>query len=161
MTSDQQTARAILTMPTDREIRVERIFDAPRERVFALWTDPELIPEWWGPRGATTVVDHADPRPGGSWRFVILSKGVEQGFHGTYREIVAPERVVQTFEWEGLPGHVSVETAVFEDLGERTKVITTSVFDTTEDRDGMLGSGMESGMNDTYERFDELLARRA
>jgi uncharacterized protein YndB with AHSA1/START domain len=161
MTSDQQTARAILTTPSDREIRVERVFDAPRERVFALWTDPDLIPEWWGPRGTTTVVDQADVRPGGAWRFVVTSKGVEQGFHGTYREIVVPERVVQTFEWEGLPGHVSVETAVFEDLGERTKVITTSRFDTTEDRDGMLGSGMESGMNDTYARFDELLARRA
>lgn len=161
MTSDQQTARAILTTPTEREIRVERIFDAPRERVFALWTDPVLIPEWWGPRGTTTVVDRADVHPGGAWRFVVTSHGVEQGFRGTYREIVAPERVVQTFEWEGMPGHVSVETAVFEDLGERTKVIATSLFHTAEERDGMLGSGMESGMNDTYARFDELLARRA
>jgi uncharacterized protein YndB with AHSA1/START domain len=160
MTSDQQTARAIVTTPTDREIYIERIFDAPRERVFALWTDPDLIPEWWGPRGTTTVVDRADVRPGGSWRFVVTSQGVEQGFRGTYREIVAPERIVQTFEWEGMPGHVSVETAVFEDLGERTKVIATSLFHTTEERDGMLGSGMESGMNDTYARFDELLARR-
>ena len=161
MTSDQQTARAIVTTPTDREIRIERIFDAPRERVYALWTDPELIPEWWGPRGTTTVVDEADVRPGGRWRFVVTSDGVEQGFRGTYREIVAPERIVLTFEWEGLPGHVSVETAVFEDLGERTKVIATSRFDTTEDRDGVLGSGMESGMNDTYARFDELLVRHA
>jgi uncharacterized protein YndB with AHSA1/START domain len=163
MTSDQQTARAIVTTPTDREIRIERIFDAPRERVFALWTDPGLIPEWWGPRGTTTVVDQADVRPGGAWRFLIRndSDGRENAFRGTYREIVAPERVVLTFEWEGLPGHVSVETAVFEELGERTKVIATSLFDTTEDRDGMLGSGMESGMNDTYARFDELLARRS
>ncbi|HKG40427.1 MAG TPA: SRPBCC family protein [Conexibacter sp.] len=160
MTSDQQTARAIVTTPTEREIRIERIFDAPRERVFTLWTDPDLIPEWWGPRGTTTVVDEADVRPGGRWRFVVLSNGVEQGFRGVYRELVTPERVVLTFEWEGLPGHISVETAVFEDLGERTKVIATSLFDTTEDRDGMLGSGMESGMNDTYARFDELLLRR-
>jgi uncharacterized protein YndB with AHSA1/START domain len=161
MTSEQQTAGATVTTPTEREIRIERIFDAPRERVFALWTDPELIPEWWGPRGTTTVVDHADVRPGGGWRFVVASKGVEQGFRGTYREIVAPERIVQTFEWEGMPGHISVETAVFEDLGDRTRVITTSLFHTTEERDGVLASGMESGMNDTYERFDELLARRA
>jgi uncharacterized protein YndB with AHSA1/START domain len=160
MTSDQQTGRATVTTPGDREIRIERMFDAPRERVFALWTDPDLIPEWWGPRGTTTVVDQADVRPGGAWRFVVHSRGVEQGFRGTYREIVVPERVVLTFEWEGLPGHVSVETAVFEDLGERTKVIATSLFHTTEERDGMLGSGMESGMNDTYARFDELLARR-
>ncbi len=159
MTSDQQTVRAIVTTPTDREIRIERIFDAPRERVFALWTDPALIPEWWGPRGTTTVVDQADVRPGGAWRFVVHSKGVEQGFHGTYREIVVPERIVVTFEWEGLPGHVSVETAIFEELGERTKLIATSLFDTTDDRDGMLKSGMEGGMNDSYARFDALLAR--
>jgi uncharacterized protein YndB with AHSA1/START domain len=159
MTSDQQTARAILTTPADREIRSERIFDAPRERVFALWIDPGLIPEWWGPRGTTTVVDQADVRPGGAWRFVTRSNGAEHGFRGTYREIVAPERVVQTFEWEGMPGHVSVETTVFEDLGERTKVIATSLFHTTEERDGMLGSGMEGGMNDSYDRFEELLAR--
>jgi uncharacterized protein YndB with AHSA1/START domain len=161
MTSDQQVARAIVTTPSDREIRAERVFDAPRERVWAVWTDPHLISEWWGPRGTTATVDHADVRPGGSWRFVIRndSDGGENAFRGTYREIVPPERLVLTFEWEGLPGHVSVETAVFEDLGKRTKVITTSLFHTTEERDGTLSSGMERGMNDTYARLDELLAR--
>jgi uncharacterized protein YndB with AHSA1/START domain len=160
MTSDQQAARAVLTTPTDREIRIERVLDAPRERVFAVWTDPQLIPEWWGPRGTTTVVDRMDVRPGGSWRFVIRhADGRENGFRGTYREVEPPERIVLTFEWEGLPGHVSVETAVFEELGERTKVIATSLFHTPEERDGMLASDMEGGMNDTYARLDELLAR--
>jgi uncharacterized protein YndB with AHSA1/START domain len=103
-----------------------------------------------------------DVRPGGSWRFVIHnSDGSETAFRGTYREVVAPERIVQTFEWEGMPGHVSVDTATFEDLGDRTKVTTTSIFHTTEERDGMLGSGMERGMNETYARLDELLARPA
>ena len=163
MTNDQaQATNAIVTTPTDREIHVVREFDAPRERVFAVYTDPELIPEWYGPRGTTTVVDHMDVRPGGSWRFVMRSSdGSESGFRGTYREISAPERIVQTFEWEGMPGHVSVETAVFEDLGDRTKVTTTSLFHTTEERDGMLGSGMEGGMQETYARLDELLARLA
>jgi uncharacterized protein YndB with AHSA1/START domain len=161
MTSDHPRAPdATVTTPTDREIRIEREFDAPRDRVFAAYTDPELIPEWWGPRGTTTVVDRMDVRAGGSWRFVSRdADGGETAFRGTYREVTPPERLVQTFEWEGLPGHVSVETAVFEDLGDRTRVTTVSLFHTTEERDGMLESGMEGGMNETYARLDELLAR--
>jgi len=143
MTSDQQqTQTATVTTPTDREIHVERVFDAPRERVFAVYTDPELIPEWWGPRGTSAVVDQMDVEPGGSWRFVIHnSNGSETGFRGTYREVTPPDRIVQTFEWEGMPGH--------------------SIFHTTEERDGMLGSGMERGLNETYSRLDELLAKLA
>jgi uncharacterized protein YndB with AHSA1/START domain len=163
VTAKQQDARlATVTTPSDREIHVERVFDAPRDRVFAAYTDPALVPEWWGPRGTTTIVDTMDVRPGGSWRFVAREQdGSETAFRGTYREVTPPERIVQTFEWEGMPGHVSVETAVFEDLGDRTKVVTTSVFHTTEERDGMLGSGMEVGMNETYQRLDELLERLA
>ena len=153
---------ATVTTPTDREIHVERMFDAARERVLAAFTDPALIPAWWGPRGTTTVVDQMDVRPGGSWRFVMRdADGSETGFRGTYREVSPPERIVQTFEWEGMPGHVSVETATFEDLGERTKVTTSSLFHTTEERDGMLASGMERGLSETYARLDELLTRLA
>jgi uncharacterized protein YndB with AHSA1/START domain len=162
MTHSQQAPAATITTPTEREIHVERVFDAPRDRVFAVYTDPELIPEWWGPRDTTAVVDQMDVRPGGSWRFVVYSAdGSETAFRGTYREVTPPERIVQTFEWEGMPGHVSVETAVFENLGDRTKITTTSIFHTTEERDGMLGSGMEGGLNETYARLDELLARLA
>ncbi|MGH2746201.1 MAG: SRPBCC family protein [Thermoleophilaceae bacterium] len=163
MTNDQQQATtAIVTTPTDREIHIERVFDAPRDQVFAAYTDPELIPQWWGPRDTTTLVDRMDVRTGGDWRFVMRSPdGSETGFRGTYREVTPPERIVQTFEWEGMPGHVSVETATFEDLGDRTKVTTTSIFHTAEERDGMLASGMERGMNETYARLDELLARLA
>jgi uncharacterized protein YndB with AHSA1/START domain len=162
VTNDQAQA-ATITTPSDREIHIERIFDAPRDRVFAVYTDPELIPEWWGPRGTTTIVDQMDLRPGGSWRFIGRDDdgGGEHAFRGTYREITPPERIVQTFEWEGMPGHISVETAVFEDLGDQTKVTTTSIFHTTEERDGMLNSGMEGGLNETYARLDELLARLA
>jgi uncharacterized protein YndB with AHSA1/START domain len=161
MTSDpRQAPAATVTTPTDREIHVVREFDAPRDRVFAAYTDPELIPEWWGLRDSTTVVDQMDVRAGGSWRFVMRDRdGSETAFRGTYREVTPPERIVQTFEWEGMPGYVSVETATFEDLGERTRVTTTSIFHTTEERDGMLESGMERGMNETYARLDELLAR--
>jgi uncharacterized protein YndB with AHSA1/START domain len=162
MTSSQQAPTSTITTPTEREIKIERVFDAPRDRVFAVYTDPQLIPEWWGPHGTTAVVDTMDVRPGGGWRFVMHSSdGSETAFRGTYREVSPPERIVQTFEWEGMPGHVCVETATFEDLGDRTKVITTSIFHTAEERDGMLGSGMEGGMNETYARLDELLERLA
>ena len=164
MSNDQQQAqRAEVTTPSDREIRVERVFDAPRERVFAVYTDPGLIPEWCGPRGGTTIVDRMEVRAGGAWRFVYReAEGSETAFRGTYREVTPPERIVQTFEWEGMPGHVSVETVTFEDVeGGRTKVTTVSTFDTTKERDGMLASGMEGGLNETYERLDEVLARLA
>jgi uncharacterized protein YndB with AHSA1/START domain len=164
MTDPQQTVSqaATVTTPAEREIHVERVFDAPRDRVFALFTDPELIPQWCGPRDTTTVVDQMDVRPGGSWRFVMKHPdGSESGFRGTYREITPPERIVQTFEWEGMPGHVSVETATFEDLGDQTRLTTVSLFHTQEERDGMLASGMEGGLNETYARFDEVLASRA
>ncbi len=163
MPDDREIAQAaIITKPTEREIRIERVFDAPRDRVFAIYTDPALIPEWWGPHGTTAIVDRMDLRVGGGWRFVIRDDdGSETAFRGTYRSITPPERIVQTFEWEGMPGHVSVETATFEDLGDRTKVTTVSQFHTPEERDGMLASGMEGGLNETYARLDELLARRS
>ena len=158
MTS-QQTALTVTT-PSDREIRLEREFDAPRDRVFAVMTDPALISEWWGPRGTATEVDQMDVRPGGAWRYVVRdADGTETAFRGVYREIAAPERIVQTFEWEGLPGHISIDTAVLEDLGERTRLVTTSLFHTVEERDGMLSSGMEGGAGETYARLEELLAR--
>ena len=144
MTAAQQ--QATVTTPTDREIHIERVFDAPRDRVFAAFTDPELIPEWWGPHGTTTIVDRMDVRAGGSWRFVTRDPdGTEQGFRGTYREVTPPERIVQTWEWEGMPGHVSIETATFEDLGDRTRMTSVALYHTTEERDGMLASGMERG----------------
>lgn len=151
-----------VTTPSDREIHTERIFDAPRERVWAAFTDPDLIPEWWGPRKYTTVVDVMDVRPGGAWRFYHDLDGEQTGFRGTYREVTEPERIVQTFEWEGMPGHVIVETMTLEDLGDgRTKFTGVSLFHTTEERDGMLASGMEGGMSESHERLDDLLAAQS
>jgi uncharacterized protein YndB with AHSA1/START domain len=163
MTDQNQAApaAATVTTPTDREIHVEREFDAPRDRVFAAFTAPELISEWWGPRDGTTIVDQMDVRAGGAWRYVTRdAEGNENAFRGTFREVSPPERIVYTFEWEGLPGHVAIEAVEFEDLGGRTKVITTTIFHTGEERDGMIASGMEVGMNETYARLDELLARQ-
>jgi uncharacterized protein YndB with AHSA1/START domain len=158
--SEQGTVgKSHLTLPSEREIRVERVFDAPRDRVFAVYTDPALIPQWWGPRDTTTVVEEMDPVTGGSWRFRTQAGGEEIVFRGVYREVSAPERISQTFEWDGMPGYVSVDTAEFEDLGEQTRVVTTSIFFRPEERDGMIESGMEKGMNETYDRLDELLAK--
>lgn len=160
-TQEKSTRTAEVTTPGEREIRTVREFDAPRERVFAAFTDPELIPEWWGMRESKTVVDKMDVRPGGEWRYVQESPdGSEHGFRGVYREVTPPERIVQTWEWEGMPGHVCIETAEFEDLGDgRTRIVGTSLFHTQEERDGMVDSGMETGLNETYQRLDELLAK--
>lgn len=154
MTNDQQEARAaVVTTPTDREIHVEREFDAPRERVFAVMTDPALIPEWWG---NGTAVEEMDVRVGGAWRFSAEGGAL---FYGEYREITPPERLVQTFESAYAPGRIHLQTSELEDLGERTKLTTTFVFDTTEERDQVLQYGGEAGMNETYTRLDALLAR--
>ena len=157
MTDQQQSQATMVAARSDREIVTERVFDAPRERVFQAFVDPELIPQWWGPRGITTTVDEMDVREGGNWRFTCDGPDGATAFRGTYREISPPERLEQTFEWEGMPGHVSVETATIVDLGERTKVVADSLFHTTEERDGMLESGMEGGLNQSYEALDRLL----
>jgi uncharacterized protein YndB with AHSA1/START domain len=159
MTRATRLPNATLSTPSDREIRVERIFNAPRQRVWKALTDPALVAQWWG-RGNELVIERMELERGGHWRFVEHSPQGTHGFEGRYREVTPPERVVQTFEWDGMPGHVILETMTLEDLGgERTRLVTVSLFLTTEDRDGMLQSGMEQGMNQSYAALDELLAR--
>jgi uncharacterized protein YndB with AHSA1/START domain len=153
---------ASIETPSEREIVTERVFDAPCERVGAAFTDPEQIARWWGRRSTTTTVERLELTPGGTWRFVEHNAdGTHAAFRGVYREIVEPQRIVYTFEWEGMPGHVLIDTATFEDLGERTRVIVNSLFHTTGERDGMLSAGMEIGLNESYEALDELLAQSA
>ena len=150
--------RATLTTPSDREIRVERIFNAPRERVWRAMNDPALVAQWWG-RGNKLDIEHHEPVRGGRWRYVEHSDHGVYGFEGRYREVVPPERCVRTFEWDGMPGHVIVETATLEDLGDgRTKLVSVSLFHTAMERDGMLGSGMEGGMNESHAALDRVLA---
>jgi uncharacterized protein YndB with AHSA1/START domain len=150
--------RATITTPSDREIRIERIFNAPRDRVWRAYTDPELVAQWWG-RGNKLVIERMEVERGGHWRFVEHSKEGSHGFEGRYAEVNPPERIVQTFEWDGMPGHVALETMTLEDLGDgRTKIVATSLFHTTDDRDGMLNSGMEGGVNESYAALDRLLA---
>lgn len=148
---------ATISTPSDREIRVERIFNAARERVWRAMTDPALVAQWWG-RGNQVVIERMEVEPGGHWRFVEHAPEGVHGFEGRYREVTPPERVVQTFEWDGMPGYVCVETMTLEDLGDgRTKLVSISLFHTQQERDGMLGSDMEQGMNQSYAALDRLL----
>ena len=153
----------ITAEPGTQEILITREFDAPRELVFKAVTDPALIAQWWGPRYLSTEVDRMDVRPGGQWRFINRdAQGQAYAFHGVYHEILAPERIIDTFEFEGLPetGHVTLETMKLEALpGGRTKLIAQSVFQSVADRDGMLQDGMEEGVHDTYDRLAELLKK--
>ncbi len=160
-TTAASAAAARVTTPSDREIRVERIFAAPRERVWRAMTDPALVAQWWG-RGNTLVIERDEVVRGGRWRYVEHSDDGVHGFEGRYREVVAPERVVRTFEWDGMPGHVAVETATLEELGDgRTRLVSVSLFHTAAERDGMLHSGMEGGMHESYAALDRVLAAMA
>ena len=157
MPTQTQATSAQITTPSDRIIRIERVFDAPRDLVWKAYTDPRLIAKWWG-RGNKLDVERMEVRKGGHWRFVEHGPDGKQGFEGRYREITPPTRIVQTSEWDGMPGHVLVDTAEFQDLGTRTRIVSTSLFHTTEERDGMLRSGMEAGLNESYAALDRLLA---
>jgi len=137
-----------VTTPSELEIRVERVFDAPREHVFSVWTDPRLIPEWWG---EDTTVEEMDVRPGGAWRFNTGYGVVE----GEFREVEPPERLVQTFQ-----NHL--QTLEFEDLGDdRTKLTQTMRFGTAEERDTTMNYGVEEGAKGGFLRVDAVLQKLA
>jgi uncharacterized protein YndB with AHSA1/START domain len=156
-TTKQQSRAAKVTTPSDREIHVVREFDAPRDRVWRAFTEPDLLAQWWG-RGNRLVVEKYELERGGHWRFVEHGPEGAHGFEGRFREVTPQDRIVQTFEWDGMPAYVIVEDIRFEDLpGGRTRIVNTSLFHTTEERDGMLAAGMEGGMNESYAALDRLL----
>ncbi len=139
-------------------VRVVREFDAPVEKVFRAHVEPELVRQWLGPRDLEMVIDHWDCRTGGSYRYVHVRDGEEYGFHGSFHD-VAPNRIVQTFTFEGFPEQVALETLVLEDLGDgRTRLSCQSLVDDFDARDAFVASGMEEGVREGYERLDELLA---
>ena len=150
----------ITAEPGKQELFVTREFDARRELVFKAHTDPNLFVQWLGPRGLTTTLEGFEPTSGGSWRFVQKdTDGNEYGFHGVFHEVL-PERIIQTFEFEGLPdgGHVVLEALTFEELPNgRTRLTSQSVYRSVADRDGMVQAGMETGVVEGYERLDEIL----
>jgi uncharacterized protein YndB with AHSA1/START domain len=140
-------------------IDVSRVFDAPRDLVFKAWTDPALLVQWLGPGKYELIIDTWEPRAGGSWRYVNRDGENEWGFHGVFHGDVSPDSMTQTFEFEGAPGHVSLERLTLEEHDGRTTARTHSVYQSVADRDAMIESGMEEGMNDGFDRLDQLLAR--
>jgi uncharacterized protein YndB with AHSA1/START domain len=148
----------IEALPDVPAIRITREFDAPVERVFRAWVDPELFVRWVGPRSIDTTIDEWDARTGGSWRYTSRRGEEVYGFYGSFHEVRPSERLVQTFTWDGAPDGVSLETMTFEDLGDgRTRTVGLSVVESFEIRDMILASGMDAGIVEGYEKLDELL----
>ncbi len=135
-----------------------REFAAKPEQLLRAHTDPDLFAQWVGPDGMTTRIEHWDARTGGSWRYVASRDGEEYAFYGCFHE-VRPDRIVQTFTFEGEPDSVALETLWFEDLGDgRTRLRTQSLVDSFQARDAWLRSGMETGVNEGYAKLDGMLA---
>lgn len=156
--SPHQTA---ITLPSDTEIRIERLFDASRDLVFRTLTNPALISQWYGPRPLKTTVEEMDVRVGGKWRFLTQDPdGNEFGFSGEYLELDPPRRLVQTWVFEPYPDAESVETMELFPEGDCTRLVVLVRHKTKENRDGHYNSGMEEGLLDTYTRLDDLLARQ-
>ncbi len=143
-----------------QQITITREFAAPRDLLFRAHTDPDLLVQWLGPRNLTMTVDTYDVRHGGTWRYTHRdADGNEYGFRGIFHGTPSLDGIVQTFEFEGAPGHVSLETLTFEEEEGRTRLRVVSVFQSVEDRDAMIQHGMEQGLNEGYDRLDELIVR--
>ncbi|TJY44300.1 ATPase [Cohnella pontilimi] len=144
-----------------QEIVITRIFDAPRDLVFRTYTNPATVPDWWGPRNLKTTVDRMEVEKGGVWRYIHDDPdGNVHAHHGVYHEVAAPERIVNTYEYEGYPGSVGLVTTTFEELpGGKTKFTEVSLYPSVEVREGVLQSGMTEGAMELMDRLDELLAK--
>jgi uncharacterized protein YndB with AHSA1/START domain len=154
----------ILAEPGKQELFIKREFDAPRELVFRAYIDPDILMQWLGPRDLKMTVEKWEPRDGGSYKYTHERGGHKYAFFGVNHEILAPERIIGTFEFDGLPerGHVILGVTQFEELpGGRSRIVHQSVFRSVEDRDGMIASGMERGVTEGYEKLDEWLAGQA
>lgn len=159
----ETTSALVVTLPSDLEIEMRRVFNAPRQMVWDAHTKPEHLRHWWGMGDPGLSTFEVDLRPGGGYRFVCVSPGggEEYGFRGEYREIDPPKKLVQTFEFDGLPGHVSEETLTFIEEGGKTTLISLSRFANVEDRDGMLNSGVEAGASVSMDQLEVYLEKMA
>jgi uncharacterized protein YndB with AHSA1/START domain len=157
---EQRTDTHLIAELGKQEILITRVFNAPPDVVFRVSTDPALIPRWWGPKRMVTTVDRMDVRSGGVWRFIQRDpEGNEYAFHGIYHEVTPPGRLVQTFEFEGMPGHALLEAVTFETRDGKTRLTDRLIFQNVADRDGMLQSGMEGGVSESHDRLDELVEK--
>lgn len=150
----------IIAEPGMHSVIITGEFDAPRDLVFHAYMEPELLAQWLGPRRLTMTTERQEARDGGRWRFVHSdAEGNKYGFHGVFHGDPTPDRTVRTFEYEGAPGHASLETLSIEERDGRSYVRTVAVYESVEDRDAMIQSGMEEGVRDGWERLEELLER--
>jgi uncharacterized protein YndB with AHSA1/START domain len=154
------TEMKVTAEPGVPQVLTEREFDAPRELVYRAFAEPDLLVQWLGPRRLTMMIERYELRDGGTWRYLHADDdGNTYGFHGVLHGEPSLDGIVQTFEFEGAPGHVSLDSLVFEERGGGTIVRTNTVFQSVEDRDVMVGAGMADGMNEGYERLDDVLAK--
>ena len=150
----------ITAEPGVPQVRTERELDAPVDLVYRAFTEPELLAQWLGPRKYRMTVERFEPRDGGTYRYIHSDEaGNAFGFHGVFHGDPSPKGIVQTFEFEGAPGHVSLDTVTFEEHDGTTTVRTNSLFQSVEARDAMVNSGMGDGMSQGYERLDELVEK--
>jgi uncharacterized protein YndB with AHSA1/START domain len=149
----------LIAEPGVPQVIIHRDFDAPPELVLRAYTEPELLVQWLGPRDAVMTIDRWEPADGGTWRYVHHFGGSDYGFHGVFHGAPSLDGMVQTFEFEGAPGRVSLGTLTFEELGHRTRVRINSIYQSVENRDADLAGGMERGLSEGMDRLDELLAR--
>jgi uncharacterized protein YndB with AHSA1/START domain len=155
---DCDARKAKITITGEREFTTVRDFDAPRDRVWRAYAERDLVGQWWG-RGNKLDIERFEFEKGGHWRFVENEDGQRHGFEGRYREIDPEDRIEMTFEWDGMPGHVLIDSHRFAELdGGRTRLTSVTSFFTKEDMEGMLASGMEQGMNDSLAALDRVLA---
>ncbi|MDB5181853.1 MAG: ATPase [Candidatus Saccharibacteria bacterium] len=149
----------VTATPNSYEVITSREFNATKDKVFEAYTNPELFVQLMGPSVLSMKIESMDTVPGGKWRYVSTDPtGAEYGFHGVYHDVIKDERIVQTFEFEGVPGHVSFNVIRFDETDGKTTVTSTAVFETIADRDGMVSTGMESGARESFERLATLLA---
>jgi uncharacterized protein YndB with AHSA1/START domain len=163
MTGNPTTNRhgsATITLPSDTEMLITRVFDAPAELIFTAWTTPELVKQWWGFETGEWLVCDVDLRVGGTWRWVVKERDMEVGFHGEYREIDRPHRLVSTEAYEGAPdpeGSASLNIMTLDEVDGVTTMTTLVQYPSQEIRDAVLESGMESGLQVSYDRLEELV----
>jgi len=145
--------------PGQQVLTMTRTFNAPRKLVFKAYTDPSIVPQWYGKRDQKTTVDRMEVKKGGVWRYVIHdTHNNEYAFNGVYHTVTSPELLVNTFEFEGMPGHIGLITTTFTEQNGQTLMTEFSLYPTVEDRDGVVASGMEGGAVESMDRFEECLA---
>jgi uncharacterized protein YndB with AHSA1/START domain len=160
-TVNNRHGSAVITLPSDTEILITRAFDAPAELIFKAFTTPELVRQWWGFETSEWLVCEIDLRVGGQWRYVIRERDMEVGFHGEYHEIDGPHRLVSTEVYEGFPDAGSLNIMTLDEVDGVTTMTTLVQHETQEHRDMQLASGMESGMQVSYDRMEDLVRQSA